>query len=73
VGATMRRIRLKRVPTAHMLLSLAEVAELLRTYRKAVSAMAVRGQVPGVRRLGRRVLFRSDLVLEWLRNDSEPL
>ena len=40
-----------------------EVAELLRKSRPAVYAMVERGQVPGVVRIGRRVLVcRQDLV-----------
>ena len=43
-----------------------EVAELLRTSRPAVYAMVERGQIPGVVRIGRRVLVcRQDLV-DWL-------
>lgn len=44
-----------------------ELAETLRTSRKAVYLMAARGQVPGVFKLGRRLLFRRDEVLSWLR------
>jgi excisionase family DNA binding protein len=43
-----------------------ETAALLRTTRKAVYAMVERGLLPGVTRLGRRVLLRSDRLLEWL-------
>jgi excisionase family DNA binding protein len=49
-----------------------EVAELLRTSRKAVYALVDRRQIPGVTRLGRRVLFRSDVLLHWLRQKSTP-
>ena len=44
-----------------------EVAELLSTSRKAVYGMADRGVLPGVVRLGRRLLFREDALLDWLR------
>jgi len=47
-----------------------EVAALLRTSRKAVYAMVDRRQLPGVTRLGRRVLIRSDQLLDWLRQKS---
>ena len=43
-----------------------EVAALLRTTRKAVYAMIARGFLPGVVRLGRRVLFDRAVLLEWL-------
>ena len=40
------------------LMTVEEVAEFLRTSKKAVYAMLERGQLPGVVRFGRRVLFR---------------
>lgn len=43
-----------------------EVAEHLRTTRKAVYEMAQRGQLPSVTRIGRRLLFRTDAFLAWL-------
>ena len=43
-----------------------EVAALLRTTRKAVYAMIARGQLPGIVRLGRRVLFDRAELLHWL-------
>lgn len=54
------------------LLTSGEVAALLRTTRKAVYAMVARRQLPGVVRLGRRVLFRQDAVVEFLRQKSAP-
>jgi excisionase family DNA binding protein len=49
-------------PTA-MLLTVPEVAVVLRTSPKAIYSMIERGQLPGVRRLGRRVLVgRADLL-----------
>ena len=48
------------------LLTVDDAAALLRTTRKAVYVMIERGQLPGVTRLGRRVLLRSDRLLEWL-------
>ncbi len=56
----------------HQLQTADEVAALLRTTRKAVYAMVERGQLPGVTRIGRRVLFRSDVLLDWLRQQSAP-
>ena len=49
-----------------VLLTVDDAAQLLRTTRKAVYVMVERGQLPGVTRLGRRVLLRSDRLLEWL-------
>ena len=55
-----------------VLLTPTEVAELLRTSRKAIYAMIERAQLPGVVRLGRRVLVREDVLLDWLRQKSTP-
>lgn len=48
------------------LLTVDETAVLLRTSRKAVYAMAERAQLPGVTRIGRRLLIRSVELLDWL-------
>ena len=52
--------------TAPELLTVDEVAALLRTSRKAVYAMVERRQLPGVTRIGRRVLVRRSELLSWL-------
>ncbi len=44
--------------TPHSLLTVPEAASLLRTTAKAIYTMIERGQLPGVVRLGRRVLVR---------------
>lgn len=57
------------IPAHHQLPDLLtpdEVAALLRTTRKAVYAMIARGQLPGIVRLGRRVLFDRHELLQWL-------
>ena len=43
-----------------------------RTTRRAVYAMVERRQLPGVVRLRRRVLFRSDVLLDWLDQKRAP-
>jgi excisionase family DNA binding protein len=53
-----------------LLLTVEEVGTLLRTSRKAVYAMAERGQLAGVTRIGRRLLFRRDLLLHWVSQKS---
>jgi excisionase family DNA binding protein len=63
---------LVKQPSLPTLLTSGEVAELLRTSRKAVYAMAERGQLPGVVRINRRLLFREDALLDWLRQKSSP-
>jgi excisionase family DNA binding protein len=55
-----------------VLLTTTEVAELLRTSRKAIYAMIERAQLPGIVRIGRRVLVREDALLDWLRQKSTP-
>jgi len=55
-----------------LLRTVAETATLLRTTRKAVYAMIERGLLPGVTRLGRRVLVRSDALLDFLDHPRAP-
>jgi excisionase family DNA binding protein len=49
-----------------------EAATLLRTTRRAIYIMVDRRQIPGVTRIGRRVLFRSDDLLDWLDQKRAP-
>jgi excisionase family DNA binding protein len=63
---TCGTIRAQSVPT---LLTTDEVAATLRTSRKAIYAMIER-QLPGIVRIGRRVLVRQDALLDWLRQKS---
>jgi excisionase family DNA binding protein len=49
-----------------------EVATILRTSRKAVYSMIERRQLPGVVRIGRRVLLREADLVEWLRQKTAP-
>lgn len=55
-----------------LLLTVDEAADLLRTTRAAVYAMAARGQLPGLTRIGRRVLVRSADLLDWLNQKRAP-
>lgn len=48
------------------LLTIDEVADLLRTSRKAIYAKICRGALPGVVRLPRRLLVDRALLLEWI-------
>jgi excisionase family DNA binding protein len=54
------------------LLTVDEMADLLRTTSPAIYAQTARGQLPGVTRLGRRLLFRRQLVLDWLDRQTAP-
>lgn len=55
------------VSAAGQLLTAPEAAKLLRTSTKAVYALVERGQIPGVRRMGRRLLFDARALEEWSR------
>lgn len=55
-----------------LLLTPDDAANLLRTTRRAVYAMVERRQLPGVIRLRRRVLFRADVLLDWLDQKRAP-
>jgi excisionase family DNA binding protein len=61
------RMHLMSLPT---LLTVDEAADLLRTTRRAIYMMLERRQLPGVTRIGRRVLFRSADLLDWLDQKS---
>jgi excisionase family DNA binding protein len=55
-----------------LFLTTSEVARILRTTDKGVYAQAERGQLPGVTRIGRRLLFRRAVLLDWLGQKSAP-
>ena len=55
-----------------ILLTTDEAATLLRTTRRAIYIMVERQQLPGVTRIGRRVLFRSTDLLDWLDQKRAP-
>jgi excisionase family DNA binding protein len=54
------------------LLTVAEVAaQFLRTTPRAVYQLVQREQIPGVIRVGRRLLFRKDTLVAWLESQGE--
>src|SRR5690606_392689 len=55
-----------------VLLTVDEAAALLRTTRRAMYAMVERRQLPGVVRIRRRVLFRTEALLDWVDRKSAP-
>jgi excisionase family DNA binding protein len=55
-----------------LLLTVDEVASTLRTSRGAIYTMIERGLLPGVTRIGRRVLVRRDDLLEFLYQKRAP-
>ncbi|MCC7035504.1 MAG: helix-turn-helix domain-containing protein [Acidobacteria bacterium] len=56
-----------------VLLTVDEAAALLRTTRRGMYAMVERRQLPGVVRIRRRVLFRTEALLDWVDQKSAPL
>jgi excisionase family DNA binding protein len=57
---------------AEALLTPGEVASVLRTSRKSVYSMIERGQIPGIVRLGRKILVRRDRLTRWLSKNERP-
>ncbi len=55
-----------------LMLTVMDVAEFLRTSPKAIYAMVDRGMLPGVTRIGRRLLIRRDDLLQWLNRNRAP-
>jgi excisionase family DNA binding protein len=58
--------------TDQRMLTADEVGNLLRTSRSAIYAMVERGHIPGIVRIGRRLLFRRDDLLDWRHQKSAP-
>jgi len=68
----LRYLKMTGIDSLPLLLTVDETADLLRTTKKAVYTMVERGQIPGVTRLGRRVLVRSEDLLRWLDHNRAP-
>lgn len=71
----MRRTKagvMSKEPGLPLLMTADEAAVLLRTTRTAIYAMTARAQIPGATRIGRRILFRTDDLLEWLDQNRAP-
>ena len=49
-----------------------EAADLLRTSRKAIYVMIERRRLPGVKRIARRVLIRTEDLLSWIDQQGAP-
>ena len=54
------------------LLTAADVAATLRSTPRAIYVMVARGQLPGVIRIGRRLLFQQEALLDWLDQKATP-
>ena len=55
-----------------LLLTVPEAAALLRTSSRGIYAMVERRQLPGVVRIRRRLLFRTEALLDWVHQKSAP-
>jgi excisionase family DNA binding protein len=71
-GREVGRRHEARGTTLPVLLTVDEAGDLLRTTRRAIYAMIERRQLPGVIRIRRRVLLRSDDLLHWLDQKRAP-
>lgn len=49
-----------------------ETADLLRVNRKTIYDLIARGELPGVRRVGRSIRISRDAVLDWLGQGGVP-
>ena len=67
-----RHVERRRHRSLPILLTVDEAADLLRTTRRAIYAMIARRQLPGVVRVRRRVLLRSEALLLWLEQKCAP-
>ena len=66
-GSDVReRSSVGHVHSLPMFLTVDETADLLRTTSKAIYSMVDRGQIPGVTRIGKRLLFYRADVIRWL-------
>ena len=59
-------------PHEPALLLVPEVAALLRTSPKAIYALIERGALPGVVRIGRRILVQRQVLLDFLDHTCTP-
>ena len=71
-GFRAGRLEMSASTGGRLLLTTSEVADILRTSRAAIYAMVERGQLPGVTRIGRRILIRRDALLDWINQKHTP-
>jgi excisionase family DNA binding protein len=70
--STGRRAATSAVREPPVLLTVPEAADLLRTTPKAVYALVQRGQIAGLRRVGRRLLIHRRELLDSLAESRAP-
>jgi excisionase family DNA binding protein len=71
VRAEVRRVLEEAWPAAQTggeTIDVRELTALLGLNRKTVYGLIARGEIPGVRRLGRRIVVHRETVVRWLRN-----
>ena len=56
----------------HSLITVEELAHLMRVNRKTIYEMVQHGDIPGVVRLGRVIRFCRDAVVNWMRGNGGP-
>jgi excisionase family DNA binding protein len=61
---------MKRPDGLPIYLTADEAADLLRTTRKAIYAMIERRQLPGVRKIGKRLLISASILLSWIEDQQ---
>ena len=59
-------------PTLPMFVSCDELADILRVNRKSIYSAAKRGEIPGVRRIGKTIRFHTASVLAWFAASTRP-
>lgn len=66
MGEAARILEDSAAPELPEILTVEEIAKLLRLNRKTVYEMVQRGEIPGVRLCGRAIRAHRDTVLRWL-------
>ena len=61
---------MKRPDGLPIYLTADDAADLLRTSRKAIYVMVERRQIPGVRKIGKRLLIRAEILLSWIEDQQ---
>jgi hypothetical protein len=76
IGPPKEALRTARRPDRHgdgPLMTAIELAELMGISANAIYLAKDRGQIPGLLRVGKRILFRRDVIVGWLAGETPPL
>lgn len=71
-NSTSNKVPAASSPPIPLVLTVAEVAKLLRLNLKTVYAAAASGEIPGARRIGRRFRFYGPALAKWLETGTGP-